>query len=76
MMSIETTPCPFCGGALELVEDKRYIWFGCRRCMRYVRREKRQIVRRFVNYRNKTFDWVGIMAELYHIYRRHIYRHA
>ena len=60
--------CPFCGGALELVENDNYVWFGCRRCMRYVKREKRQIVRRFVGYREKRFDWVGMMAELYRLY--------
>ena len=77
MVSIETTTtCPFCGGALELMEDAAFVWFGCRRCMRYVRRDKREVVKRFVDYRERRFDWVGIMAELYHIYRRHIYRHA
>jgi tRNA(Ile2) C34 agmatinyltransferase TiaS len=60
--------CPFCGGALELAENGNYLWFGCRRCMRYVKREKRQIVRRFVDYRGRKFDWVGIMAELYRLY--------
>jgi transcription initiation factor IIE alpha subunit len=60
--------CPFCGGALELVENDNYVWFGCRRCMRYVKREKRQIVRRFVDYREKRFDWVAMMTELYRLY--------
>jgi transcription initiation factor IIE alpha subunit len=60
--------CPFCGGALELVESDNYVWFGCRRCMRYVKRGKRELVRRFVDYRKKRFDWVGIMAELYSLY--------
>jgi hypothetical protein len=62
--------CPFCGGALELVEDAFFVWFGCRRCMRYVKREKREIVRRFVNYRERRFNWSGMMAELYHLYIR------
>ncbi len=60
--------CPFCGGALELAENDNYVWFGCRRCMRYVKREKRQIVRRFVDYRGRRFNWVGMMAELYRLY--------
>jgi hypothetical protein len=63
--------CPFCGGALELVEDYYFVWFGCRRCMRYVKRDKRQIVRRFVDYRKRKFDWRQMMRELYYIYRRY-----
>ncbi len=63
-----TTACPFCGGTLELAENDNYVWFGCRRCMRYVKREKRQIVRRFVDYRGRRFDWSGMMAELYSLY--------
>jgi hypothetical protein len=62
--------CPFCGGVLELVEDDNYVWFGCRRCMRYVKREKRQIVRRYVDYKKKRFNWSGMMAELYSLYIR------
>jgi hypothetical protein len=60
--------CPFCGGALELVEDAAFVWFGCRRCMRYVKREKREIVRRFVNYRERMFNWSGMITELYQLY--------
>jgi hypothetical protein len=60
--------CPFCGGVLELVEDATFVWFGCRRCMRYVKREKREIVRRFVNYRERRFNWSGMITELYQIY--------
>jgi tRNA(Ile2) C34 agmatinyltransferase TiaS len=62
--------CPLCGGALELVEDGSSIWFGCRRCMRYVKREKRIIMKRFVDYRTRKFDWIGIMAELYQLYTK------
>jgi hypothetical protein len=62
--------CPFCGGALELVEDDRYVWFGCRWCMRYVKREKREVVKRHVDYREKRFDWIGIMAELHQLYTK------
>jgi hypothetical protein len=61
--------CPFCGGVLELVEDDAFIWFGCSRCMRYVKREKR-IVKKFVDYRERRFDWIGIMAELYQLYAK------
>jgi hypothetical protein len=60
--------CPFCGSVLELMEDATFVWFGCRRCMRYVKREKRQIVKRFVDYKERRFDWIGIMAELYQLY--------
>jgi len=60
--------CPFCGGALELAENDNYVWFGCRRCMRYVKREKREVVKRHVDYREKRFNWVGMMAELYRLY--------
>jgi RNA polymerase subunit RPABC4/transcription elongation factor Spt4 len=60
--------CPFCGGVLELMEDATFVWFGCRRCMRYVKREKREIVRRFVNYRERRFNWSGMITELYQIY--------
>jgi hypothetical protein len=67
--SVETVNvCPFCGGVLELVEDERYVWFGCRRCMRYVRRDKKEVVRRHVDYREKRFNWIGMMAELYELY--------
>jgi len=62
--------CPFCGGALELVEDATFVWFGCRRCMRYVKREKREIVRRFVNYRERRFNWSDMITELYQLYTR------
>jgi len=60
--------CPLCGGDLELVENDNYVWFGCRRCMRYVKRGKRELVRRFVDYRVRRFNWVGMMAELYRLY--------
>jgi phage FluMu protein Com len=63
-----TYRCPFCGGALELVEGASHVWFGCMRCMRYVKREKREMVKRFVNYREKKFNWSGMMAELYRLY--------
>jgi hypothetical protein len=36
--------------------------------MRYVKREKREIVRRFVDYRGRRFNWSGMMAELYRLY--------
>jgi hypothetical protein len=62
--------CPFCGRALELVENDNYVWFGCRRCMRYVKRGKRELVRRFVDYRVRRFNWSGMMAELYRLYSR------
>jgi len=65
-----TYRCPFCGGALELAENDNYVWFGCRGCMRYVKREKRALIRRFVDYRGKRFNWIGMMAELYHLYIR------
>ncbi len=69
MVIIETkNKCPFCGGVLELVENDHYLWFGCRRCLRYVKREKRTIVKRYVDYKERKFDWVGIMAELYSLY--------
>jgi tRNA(Ile2) C34 agmatinyltransferase TiaS len=66
---VETvSTCPFCGGVLELVEDDTFIWFGCRRCMRYVKRDKRSVVKRHVDYRGKRFNWVSMMAELYRLY--------
>jgi len=68
-VSVETVNlCPFCGGVLELVEDEHFVWFGCRRCMRYVKRSKREVVRRFVDYRERKFDWSGMMSELYRLY--------
>jgi ssDNA-binding Zn-finger/Zn-ribbon topoisomerase 1 len=46
LIVVETVnKCPFCGGVLDLVEDARYVWLGCRRCMRYVRREKRTFIK-------------------------------
>jgi uncharacterized protein YlxP (DUF503 family) len=38
--------------------------------MRYVKREKREIVRRFVNYRERRFNWSGMITELYQLYTR------
>jgi hypothetical protein len=74
MVAVDATntyvACPFCGGVLELVEDESFVWFGCRRCMRYVRRDKREFVKRYVDYRGKRFDWVGMMAELYRLYKK------
>jgi len=71
VMVVETASyCPFCGGVLELVEDELYIWFGCRRCMRYVRRDKKEVVKRHVDYREKRFNWIGMMVELYQLYRK------
>jgi hypothetical protein len=71
LIAVETVNvCPFCGGVLELVEDDRYVWFGCRRCVRYVKREKRMLVKRFVDYRERRFDWIGIMAELHQLYAK------
>lgn len=61
--------CPFCGGTLEIVEDKSYVWFGCRRCLRYVKREKRELAKRYVNYSAKLFNWRGLMEELYALYQ-------
>jgi len=70
-LAIETSyRCPFCGGALELAEDDYHIWFGCGRCLRYVKREKKGVVRRFVDYRKKRFNWRGMMNELYKLYTR------
>jgi len=71
LTAVETVnTCLLCGGALELVEDESSIWFGCRRCMRYVKREKRAIIKRFVDYRTRRFDWIGIMAELHQLYTK------
>ncbi len=68
---VETrSTCPFCGGALELVEDESFVWFGCKRCMRYVKREKKTFVKKFVDYRERRFNWVGMMAELYELYTK------
>jgi tRNA(Ile2) C34 agmatinyltransferase TiaS len=69
LVTVETVNvCPFCGGVLELVEDESTVWFGCRRCMRYVKRDKREVVKRHVDYREKRFNWSGMMAELYQLY--------
>ncbi len=71
LFAVETTAiCPFCRGVLELVEDESYIWFGCRRCVRYVKREKRALIKKFVDYRQRRFDWIGIMAELHQLYTK------
>lgn len=70
METVLLSTCPFCGGALELAENDNYVWFGCMRCMRYVKREKRTLLKRYVDYREKRFNWVGMMAELYQLYSR------
>jgi hypothetical protein len=63
--------CPFCGGALELVEGASRVWSRLV-WMQAVHeicqeREKRD-VRRFVDYRGRRFNWSGMMAELYRLY--------
>jgi DNA-directed RNA polymerase subunit RPC12/RpoP len=69
--TVETSyKCRFCGGALELAEDSRYLWFGCRRCLRYVKREKMALVRRFVDRRKRRLNWRGMMSELYWLYTK------
>ncbi len=60
--------CPLCGSAMEIVEDNTYVWFGCKRCLRYVKREKRELARRYVNYSVRLFNWRGLMEELYALY--------
>lgn len=62
--------CPFCSGAMEILEDEKYVWLGCRRCLRYVKRDKRELTRRYVNYKRRFFNWRRLMAELYAAYRR------
>lgn len=62
--------CPYCGETLEIVEDRSYVWFGCSRCLRYVRREKRELARRYVNYPARFFNWRGLIEELYTLYAR------
>lgn len=57
--------CPKCGGSLELLEDETYVWLGCKHCMKYVKRNKRDLVRQYVNYRDRTFRWADMMSELY-----------
>ncbi|MEM0369790.1 MAG: hypothetical protein QXE80_03730 [Pyrobaculum sp.] len=64
-----TYRCPFCGAALAFIEDGEYVWLGCRRCLRYVKRKKSEIVRRYVNYSVRLFNWRGLMEELYALYR-------
>ncbi|ABO07998.1 hypothetical protein Pcal_0571 [Pyrobaculum calidifontis JCM 11548] len=63
-----TYRCPLCGGALELMEDGRYLWFGCWRCKIYVRREKGELAKKFVDYRRRRFMWSQMMEELYRIF--------
>ncbi len=61
--------CHICGAALEFIEDGEYVWLGCRRCMRYVKKEKRSLVRRYFDYRARRIDWRTMIHELYEIYR-------
>ncbi|MEM1598568.1 MAG: hypothetical protein QXP31_11780 [Pyrobaculum sp.] len=60
--------CRHCGGRLELVEDENFVWLGCKSCMRYVKRGKKELVRRFVDYKNRRFLWASMVAELYGLY--------
>ena len=64
-----TYRCPFCRGALVIVEDESYVWLGCKRCLRYVKRDKRELTRRYVNYKRRFFNWRGLVEELYALYR-------
>ncbi|MEM1518634.1 MAG: hypothetical protein QXK71_06275 [Pyrobaculum sp.] len=52
-----------------IVEDESYVWLGCKRCLRYVKRDKRELTRRYVNYKRRFFNWRGLMEELYALYR-------
>ena len=54
---------------MEILEDEYYVWFGCRRWLRYVRRGKRELVRRYVDYSARFFNWRGLVEELYALYR-------
>jgi hypothetical protein len=60
--------CPFCGRALELVEDGERVWFGCAGCLRYVVASKCELVRRYINRKRRVFNWRGIVLELYSLY--------
>ncbi|MEM1568945.1 MAG: hypothetical protein QXI84_10730 [Thermofilaceae archaeon] len=55
---------------MEIIEDEKYLWFGCRSCMRYVRRRKAELARLYIRRRGRGgfFDWRGMVEELYHIY--------
>jgi len=50
------------------MEDGRYLWFGCWRCKIYVRREKGELAKKFVDYRRRRFMWSQMMEELYRIF--------
>ena len=52
---------------MEIIEDERYLWFGCRSCMRYVRREKRELARLYIR-RGRIFYWREMMGDLYRLY--------
>ncbi|MEZ0319033.1 MAG: hypothetical protein ABWK05_03435 [Pyrobaculum sp.] len=67
VVEVEYT-CRYCGGRLELVEDENFVWLGCKSCMRYVKRGKKELVKRFVDYKNRRFLWTSMVTELYGLY--------
>jgi hypothetical protein len=62
--------CHICNGPLELMEDKHNVWLGCKRCVRYVKRDKIVMMRRFIDRRKRKFYWRQMLDELYYIYTR------
>ncbi|MFN7105828.1 MAG: hypothetical protein ACK4M3_04520 [Pyrobaculum sp.] len=63
-----TYRCPSCGKPLELLEDRDVVWFGCVNCWKYVRENKRELARRFVDYRGRKFLWSDMLEVLYSNY--------
>lgn len=51
-----------------MLEDKDFVWFGCVNCWRYVKRSKRDLLRRFVDYRSGKFMWSDMLEALYNNY--------
>ncbi len=68
MVSVVTDmKCPTCRTPLVLMEDKRYVWLGCDKCLRYLRYRKDRMIRGFLNYGDRL-DWRGMINYLYERY--------
>ncbi|GEM_PF-458936 len=61
--------CPICGDRLILRETRKYIELMCPACMLACRMDKRN-VKKYI--RGNTFDWVGLIEDLYLAFRKYV----
>ncbi len=59
--------CPFCGSALEMIEDDRHIVIRCPECRRYIKVSKRYFLRNYIDYNdgNVEVNWSEFIRDIY-----------